>query len=273
MSTMAAHDRTAATTSSTAFSCERMAVEYERDGMPTRRILEDIDFDMPEGEFVSILGGSGVGKSTLLRVLGGLHPVNGQSKVTYRGQPISGPPRGVVVVFQDYGSSLLPWRTVERNVALGLEGCSTRAEIRQKVDDALRLVNLTASAKDRPWQLSGGMQQRVQIARALVTGPTALLMDEPFGALDAMTRSALQDALIDIHRQAGMTIVFVTHDVDEALYLSQRVIVLSGKPATVGLDVRTDLPPERDQLTTRELPRYLELRHLVFNAIESAGHD
>ncbi len=132
-------------------------------------------------------------------MLGGLHGADGPSQVAYRGQQISGPPRGVVVVFQDYRSSLLPWRTVEGNVALGIEGRVRRGEIRGKVDDALRMVGLASSAKDHPWQLSGGMQQRVQIARALVTGPTALLMDEPFGALDAMTRSSLQDALLDIH--------------------------------------------------------------------------
>lgn len=250
-----------------------MVVEFALRNGPVRRVLHDVDFDIAEGEFVAVLGGSGVGKSTLLRVLGGLHGTDGPSQVTYRGQPVSGPPQGVLVVFQDYRSSLLPWRTVERNVALGIEGRAKRAEIRSKVDGALAMVGLSSSAKDHPWQLSGGMQQRVQIARALVTDPTALLMDEPFGALDAMTRSSLQDSLLDIHQQTRMTTVFVTHDIDEALYLSQRVIVLAGHPATVSLDVRTELPDERDQVTTRGLPRYLELRERVYTAIQSADHD
>ena len=249
-----------------------MLVEFALRNGPVRRVLHDVDFDIAEGEFVAVLGGSGVGKSTLLRVLGGLHSADGPSQVMYRGQPVSGPPRGVVVVFQDYRSSLLPWRTVERNVALGIEGRAKRAEIKSQVDGALRMVGLSSSAKDYPWQLSGGMQQRVQIARALVTDPTALLMDEPFGALDAMTRSSLQDSLLDIHRQTRMTTVFVTHDVDEALYLSERVIVLAGQPATVNLDLRTELPSERDQVTTRGLPRYLQLRERVYAAIRSAGH-
>jgi len=232
-----------------------------------RTILEDVNFTIGSGEFVSVLGGSGVGKTTLLRVLGGLHQPAPESTVIFRGSPVTAPPDGIVTVFQDYSKSLLPWRTVERNVTLGIESTSSRTERHEAALAALRMVGLADRRGDYPSQLSGGMQQRLQIARALVMRPAGLLMDEPFGALDAMTKSNLQDILLDIQAQTKMTIVFVTHDIDEAVYLSDRIFVLGGAPARVAAELTVDLPRPRDQISTKELPRFLELRHAAYQAI------
>jgi NitT/TauT family transport system ATP-binding protein len=167
------------------------------------------------------------------------------------------------MVFQDYQNALLPWRTVARNTGLGLEGRIGRRERDSRVSEALSLVGLGDHARDYPWRLSGGMAQRVQIARALAVQPSVLLMDEPFGALDAITKAALQDVLLEVQRKTGATIVFVTHDLDEAIYLSDRVVVVSGRPGAITLVVDTELPRTRDQLETRELSRYLAVRHLL----------
>jgi len=231
-------------------------------------ILKGVDLSIQRGEFVSVLGASGSGKTTLLRVLGGLAPVTA-GEVRCDGRPFSGPPPGVVTVFQDYSNSLLPWRTVRRNVALGVEGELGKAEAEQRIDEALEMVNLTSSAAEYPYRLSGGMQQRVQIARALAMRPSVLLMDEPFGALDAMTKASLQDQLQQVQAVTGTTVVFVTHDVEEAVYLSDRVVVLSGRPAAVGLSLDVPLPRPRDQVSTKESPVYLDLRHQVYAAL---GH-
>lgn len=234
----------------------------------SRAVLADVSFDVGAGEVVGVVGRSGVGKTTLLRVLGGLlQPTTGT--VTLAGQLVTGPPADVVMVFQDYGNALLPWRTVARNAALGLEGRTGRDERRVKVARALRMVGLDDRGGEYPWQLSGGMAQRVQIARALALEPKTLLMDEPFGALDAITKAALQDVLLDVLCQTGATVVFVTHDLDEAIYLSDRVLVLSGNPGCITLAVDTEIPRPRDQLATRELPRYLRVRHLLGQALRA----
>jgi NitT/TauT family transport system ATP-binding protein len=231
-------------------------------------ILRGVDLSIRRGEFVSVLGASGSGKTTLLRALGGLAPVTA-GEVRSDGVVVSGPPSGVVTVFQDYSNSLLPWRTVRKNVALGVESKLDKAECEQRVDEALAMVDLTASAAEYPYRLSGGMQQRVQIARALAMRPSVLLMDEPFGALDAMTKASLQDQLQHVQAATGTTIVFVTHDVEEAVYLSDRVVVLTGRPAAVGLSLDVPLPRPREQITTKESPDYLDLRHQVYAAL---GH-
>jgi len=176
-----------------------------------------------------------------------------------------------VFVFQNYAASLLPWRTIERNVALGLEDKASKSEIRERVAEALAMVGLSDRAKDYPWRLSGGMQQRVQLARALAMDASLLLMDEPFGALDAMTKAALQDELLQVHGRTGATIVFVTHDIDEAVYLSDRILVLGGSPATITREISVDLPRPRDQLVTKELPEFLRLRRAVYDEIVG-GH-
>ncbi|TQM11039.1 ABC transporter ATP-binding protein [Pseudonocardia kunmingensis] len=232
-------------------------------------ILKGVDLTIAAGEFVSVLGASGTGKTTLLRVLGGLTPST-DGAVLAGGVPVSGPPDGVVTVFQDYTNSLLPWRTVRRNVALGVEDGLSKEECTRRVDDALEMVGLTASAQEYPFRLSGGMQQRVQIARALAMRPSVLLMDEPFGALDAMTKASLQDQLQRVQSLTGTAVVFVTHDVEEAVYLSDRVVVLSGRPAGIGLTLDVDLPRPRDQIGTKETPEYLDLRHRVYAAL---GHE
>lgn len=246
-----------------AFDCANLSVEFPSASGPIR-VLEGVDITVHDGELLSILGPSGMGKTTLLRILGGLQRSAEGSRVCYRGQEVTQPPKGVLLVFQDYGASLLPWRTVSRNVALGLEGHLSRAELRDRVDRALSLVGLQGRSEDYIWQLSGGMQQRVQIARALAMEPEVLLMDEPFGALDAITKGQLQDQLLELRAATGVTIVFVTHDTEEAVYLSDRVVVLSGRPARVRTRVDIDLPWPRHPVETRELPRYLEYRHAVY---------
>lgn len=252
------------------YECRNLTVEFRAD-KGTRRVLEDLEFDIRKGEFVSILGTSGAGKTTLLRVLGGLLKATPQSVLTFHGKPVSGPPERVVTVFQDYGSSLLPWRTVRKNVALGLERKVSDVERNERVEQALEMVGLTRNARDYPWQLSGGMQQRVQIARALAVQPSVLLMDEPFGALDAMTKASLQDELCRVHEQTNATIVFITHDIEEAVYLSDRILILKGVPGRVGHAIDVDLPRPRHQITTKEMPEYLKLRHRIYEAF--GDHD
>ncbi|WP_211293816.1 ABC transporter ATP-binding protein [Lentzea kentuckyensis] len=257
-------------------TAERTAVAYEVDSLGVRlnstdgprQIVRDISFDVAAGEIVGIVGRSGVGKTTLLGVLGGL--LAPSSGTVFLGNcAVHGPPADVVVVFQDYDNALLPWRTVERNVALGLEGRVPRRERRARVERALRLVELDGRGKEYPRRLSGGMAQRVQIARALALQPTVLLMDEPFGALDALTKAALQDVLLNIHERTRATIVFITHDLDEAIYLSDRVLVLTGAPGTITRALPTGLPRPRDQLVTRELPGYLRVRHQLWEALRA----
>jgi NitT/TauT family transport system ATP-binding protein len=250
------------------FRCRALAVDV---GQPQRRIIEGLDLEVLRRQFVCVLGESGVGKTTLLRVFGGLVPPAPGSLLELNGRRVAGPPDGAVFVFQNYTASLLPWRTARRNVELGLEADMPAAERQARAMTALDLVGLRDRADDYPWQLSGGMQQRVQIARALAIEPKLLLMDEPFGALDAMTRENLQTELRKIQRQLGATVIFITHDVDEAIFLADRLIVLKGKPASIGLDVMTELPAERDQVTTKELPRFLELRHLIYQAVRREG--
>jgi NitT/TauT family transport system ATP-binding protein len=252
-----------------AFSCTDLYVEYSTRTGPLR-VLEDVSFSCAPGEFLSILGPSGTGKTTLLRILAGLLAPGDGSSVSFEGERLAGPNEGVAIVFQNYGASLLQWRTVERNVALGLEGRIGKVELTDRVSTALELVGLADRRDDYPWQLSGGMQQRVQIARALVMRPKVLLMDEPFGALDAMTKNQLQDELLRLRRVTGTTIVFVTHDVDEAVYLSDRLLVLSGKPARVTAEIVADLPSPRSQVTTKEDPRYLAARHAVYEALKAS---
>jgi NitT/TauT family transport system ATP-binding protein len=245
-------------------SCRSVSLQLQQGG--GRWILEDISLDIRRGEVLTIVGHSGSGKTTLIRVLGGLMPCTGGS-VLIDGEEISGPPPGVVIVFQDYSHALLPWRTVFRNVALGLEGLIAATELRERVVDALRLVGLAKNAEDYPWQLSGGMQQRVQIARALAVQPQVLLMDEPFGALDAMTRAMLQDQLLRVRQETGCSIVFVTHDIEEAVYLGDRIAVLKGAPARIAQTFDVALPQPRNQLMTRQSPEFLQFRYAVHQAI------
>jgi NitT/TauT family transport system ATP-binding protein len=229
-------------------------------GGSQRTILEGINLDVRSGEVVGIVGPSGTGKTTLLRILSGLILPSGGT-VLLEGRPVTGPSGEAVTVFQDYSSALLPWRTVARNVALPLEGHTSKPERAERVMSALETVGLADRAGEYPWRLSGGMQQRVQIARALVLEPRVLLMDEPFGALDAITKSTLHDQLLEVQTATGATIVFITHDVEEAVYLSDRVMVIHDTPGRIVHETVTQLPRPRDQIATRDVPRYQELRH------------
>jgi ABC-type nitrate/sulfonate/bicarbonate transport system ATPase subunit len=230
-------------------------------------VLAKIDIDVRDGEFLCIVGSSGAGKTTLLRVLAGLfRPTSGE--VCFNGQAIAGPSRDRAIIFQDYSKALLPWRTVRGNVALSLEARGMPASRQDAVIDELLAKMGLSRAKDQfPGQLSGGMQQRVQIARCLAQEPKILLMDEPFGALDAMTRQALQDEILELAAEKRITVVFITHDLEEAIYLGDRVAVLGGAPATIVETIDVDLPRPRNQLTTRENARFLAHRHRLFELL------
>jgi NitT/TauT family transport system ATP-binding protein len=257
---------TAAATKKAIFECLDVRLELP----PLQRcILEGITLDLREGEFLTIVGGSGTGKTSLLRVLGGLTPVT-SGTLLFGGEKVTGPADGVVIVFQDYSRALLQWRTVAGNVALGLEGRVPSAELKDRVANALEMVGLERRTEDYPWQLSGGMQQRVQIARALALQPSVLLMDEPFGALDAMTKATLQDELLGVHSRTGTSFVFITHDIEEAVYLGDRVIVLGGPPGRIHNNIAIDLPRPRQQIVTRQLPEFLALRAEIHAEIEKS---
>ena len=251
----------------TSYECSNLRAEVGSRHGERRVVLDDVSFEIGKPEFVAIMGRSGVGKSTLLRVLAGLHEPSPASVVRFDGQPVAGPPEGVSLVFQDYTNSLLPWRSVARNVELPLEGWLDKAERRARVSEGLEMIGLADRADAQPFELSGGMQQRVQLARALVSNPTALLMDEPFGALDALTKAELEDQLLRIFAATKTTVVFVTHDIDEAVYLSDRVLVLDGSPARIAADIPVTCPRPRTQLETRESAEFLAARHQVYEVI------
>ncbi|WP_262057480.1 ABC transporter ATP-binding protein [Streptomyces sp. STR69] len=242
---------------------------YEGSG---RRVeaVRDLTFTVDAGELVCLVGPSGCGKTTLLKCMGGLlTPTAGE--VLLSGRKVSGPPPGMAFVFQEYGRSLFPWMRVGENIELPLKQKDlSRSRRRELVADALESVGLTDAAGAYPWQLSGGMQQRVAIARALAYEPEVLLMDEPFAAVDAQTRADLEDLVRGLWRERGITILFVTHDIDEAVYLGERVVVLSASPTVVQEQLKVDLPVERDQLHTRVAPRFAELRTHVYEQIQAA---
>ncbi|KAE8765612.1 ABC transporter ATP-binding protein [Georgenia thermotolerans] len=239
------------------------------EGPTASSVLADIDFTVRPGEFVSIVGPSGCGKTTLLKCLSGLlDPSSGS--VVFEGEEIDGPPAKMTVVFQDYSRSLLPWMTVEQNIDLPLRRKFSKEERARFVAEALENVGLAGTGAKYPWQMSGGMQQRAAIARALAYQPDVLLMDEPFAAVDAQTRIDLEDLMLTVQEKYDTTVVFVTHDIDEAIYVASRVIVLSGTPTTVREVLDVDLPRPRDQIETKALPRFNELRAHLFRLIKEA---
>jgi NitT/TauT family transport system ATP-binding protein len=247
------------------FECRSASVVLSLSAGP-RPIISDINLEVRDAEFLSIVGPSGTGKTTLLRVLGGLLPPT-SGEVLIKGRVMTGPPEDVVIVFQDYANALLQWRTVRDNVAFGIERKLSRAECADRVNDALSLVGLLERAGDYPWQLSGGMQQRVQIARALALRPAVMLMDEPFAALDAMTKAGLQDELLRLRDRTRTSFVFITHDIEEAIYLGDRVAVLNGSPGRIEQVIAIELPNSRDQIMTRQLPEFLNYRYRLHKAI------
>ena len=237
-------------------------------GPTAKAVIGDLTFEVLQGEFVSIVGPSGVGKTTLLKVLAGLLPAT-SGEVLLDGTAISGPPRDMALVFQDYTRSLMPWFNVARNVALPLHGLGLpRKEIRERVRESLHQVGLENAARKYPWQLSGGMQQRVAIARGLAYKPEILLMDEPFASLDAQTRFELEDLLLRLRQDLGITTVFVTHDIDEAVYLSDRIVVLGSVPCKVHEIVDVPLGADRQQITTRAERSFAELRTRILQHID-----
>ena len=219
-----------------------------------------VTFDVAEGEFACVVGPSGCGKTTLLKSIGGLlQPSRGE--VLVNGKRVTEPPPEMALVFQEYGRSLMPWTSVRNNVLLPLRHKKLSGEQRRGlVEEAVGAVGLTKFLDHYPWQLSGGMQQRVAIARALAYQPSILLMDEPFASVDAQTRGDLEDLVLRVRHQFGVTIVFVTHDIDESVYLADRVLVLTHSPTEVKEIVQVGLPRPRDQIATKALPEFADLR-------------
>jgi len=239
---------------------------FARGDQPVTTALEGISLDIAQGEFVSLIGPSGCGKSTLLRIIGDLTaPTRGEVVVNGKPAKRARRDRDYGMVFQ--APVLFEWRTVEDNVKLPLEVMGASAERRsQRAAEMLQLVELGEFMKHYPWQLSGGMQQRVAIARALAFEPAILLMDEPFGALDEMTRERMNSEVLRIWEQTGTTVVFVTHSIPEAVFLSSRVVVMSARPGRITNIVDVDLPRPRNE-DTRESPRYFELVTAVREAL------
>jgi NitT/TauT family transport system ATP-binding protein len=239
---------------------------------PTRgrdlTVFDGLSCRIQKGSFLSVIGPSGCGKSTLLKIIGGLEPATA-GEVRFDGRTVTAPPKGMICVFQQYTKSIFPWRTVRENVEFGLRAqkAVNRAQARERCNEYINLVGLQTYEDYYPYQLSGGMQQRVCIARALIGEPAVLLMDEPFSAVDAMTRAILQELVLKIWDKLAITILFVTHDVDEAVFLSTRIVSLGRAGAGIAQDVAIDLPSPRDQIATRAEPRFTALRQQLFSSI------
>jgi ABC-type nitrate/sulfonate/bicarbonate transport system ATPase subunit len=237
---------------------EHVHTVFTRDGKTTP-VLEDISLEVADGEFVCLLGPSGCGKSTLLSTMAGfLSPTSGEIRID--GQVVRGPDPRRIFVFQERG--VFPWLTVEGNIAFGLFHL-TAAERKQRVTHYIRMVGLEGFEKAYPPALSGGMKQRLEVARALAVNPDMLFLDEPFGALDSITRLVMRGELLRIWEAERKTIIFVTHDIDEAVQLADRVVVMSARPATIQQIVKIDIPHPRDISSAR----YLELRDGIFQQI------
>jgi len=234
--------------------------------------IADVTFATKRGEFLSIVGPSGAGKTTLLKCICGLLPPTG-GKVLLNGRPVSEPPPEMVLVFQDYNRSLYPWLSVLKNVLFALakkQGMNPKSR-EALAEQMLEAVGLIEFCRHYPWELSGGQQQRVALARALAFQPEILLMDEPFASVDAQTRAELEDLLLSLWKKLAITILFVTHDIEEAIYLSDRILVLSASPARITAELPVGLPLPRDQIGTRSSPRFIELRGILYHAIKGKG--
>ncbi|MCI9888408.1 ABC transporter ATP-binding protein [Micrococcales bacterium 31B] len=255
---------TSTTTPEVLLSVEDLQKSYGK-----AQILAGLEFSISRGEFVCIVGPSGSGKTTLLRCIAGLLDASG-GRTVFEGETVTEPPAKLAVVFQDYSRSLLPWLTVSENIELPMRNKFAKAERAERILTVLRSVGLADKGDLYPWQMSGGMQQRAAIARGLAYQPDVLLMDEPFAAVDAQTRIELEDLVLKVRDDFDTTIVFVTHDIDEAVYLSDRVIVLSGAPTKVNEIIPVNLPSPRDQVDTKLLPEYATLRAHVLNLIHHA---
>jgi NitT/TauT family transport system ATP-binding protein len=237
-------------------------------GAKATHALRDVSFTVEDGEFVCVVGPSGCGKTTLLKCVAGLlRPTRGE--IVLRGKRVTSSPDEMALVFQEYGRSLMPWASVRNNVLLPLRHKQlNKRERTQLVEDAVGAVGLMRFIDHYPWELSGGMQQRVAIARALAYQPSILLMDEPFASVDAQTRGDLEDLVLRVREEYGITILFVTHDIDESVYLADRVVVLTHSPTDVKEIVQVDLGRPRDQITTKELAEFVHLRGHVYRLIK-----
>jgi NitT/TauT family transport system ATP-binding protein len=238
------------------------------EGDSATHAIGDVSFAIDEKEFVCVVGPSGCGKTTLLKCMSGLlEPSSGS--VELNGRTISGPPPEMALVFQEYSRSLLPWMNVRDNVTLPLRHKKLEKGERDRlVEEAIDAVGLTRAIDRYPWQLSGGMQQRVAIARALAYQPQILLMDEPFASVDAQTRGDLEDLVLQVRERFGVTILFVTHDIDESVYLADRIVVLTPSPTEVDEVIGVELPHPRDQVETKEMPDFTRLRAHVYRLIK-----
>jgi len=255
--------RVAAPAIKSSLQVENVSMIFDRDGKQTS-VLEDISLEVGEGEFLCLLGPSGCGKTTLLNIMAGfLSPTRGDVKV--RGEIVHGPDPRRIFVFQERG--VFPWLTVEGNIGFGIAGLP-RKEREHRIGHYIQMVGLKGFEKSYPSDLSGGMKQRLEVARALAVNPDMLLLDEPFGALDSITRLTMRRELLRIWEAERKTIIFVTHDIDEAVQLADRVVVMSARPATIQQIVTIDIPHPRDISS----PRYLELRDGIFQQIGLAHH-
>jgi len=242
---------------------QRLSKEFARQGRVVRA-LDRIDLSVAEGEFLSIVGPSGCGKTTLLHMLGGFVPVD-QGAIHLDGRPITGPGPDRGVIFQEY--ALFPWRTAHGNIVWPLEIKGVAKDERERVaEHYLDLVHLKGFRDHYPAELSGGMKQRVALARVLVLDPRILLMDEPFGALDSQTRELMQEELLEIWSTTRKTVIFITHDIDEAVYLSDRVLVMTARPGRIKEDLRIDLPRPR-RLEIKKSPEYAAYRNRIWDLL------
>ncbi|HEX7404768.1 MAG TPA: ABC transporter ATP-binding protein [Candidatus Nanopelagicaceae bacterium] len=233
------------------------------------RVLDNVDFDLTSGSFTSLVGPSGCGKTTMLRIIAGIEKAGGGT-IEINGVSSAKDVPALGVVFQQ--GSLLPWKSVQKNVAFGLELAKLdKAEIKERVARALEMVHLTGSEKKYPHQLSGGMQQRVGIARALALDPPILLMDEPFASVDAQTREELHDELLHIWEKSRKTVLFVTHSIDEAIVLSDEIIVMAARPGRIISRLKVDLPRPRTEESAHLMPGYGQLRAKIRNLLTPAS--
>jgi NitT/TauT family transport system ATP-binding protein len=245
-----------------------LRIEHLAKSYGDTQAIADVGFEVSEREFVCVVGPSGCGKTTLLKCMSGLlAPTAGRALLNEK--PVTRPPEEMALVFQEYSRSLLPWMSVRNNVTLPLRHKKLeKAERARLVEEAVDAVGLKGNLDRYPWQLSGGMQQRVAIARALAYQPQILLMDEPFASVDAQTRADLEDLILEVRERYDVLVVFVTHDIDESVYLSDRIVVLTPSPTTVKEILEVDLPRPRDQVETKELPEFARLRAHVYRLIK-----